>query len=217
MTEAERKFMAENGMSSHKALEYVFQWQSEGKMEQAKKGCEEILKFFPENAEVTAILKKINAELDAKNIPDEEPQETPQSLQERKGILNKAEGILNVISPKKPSPQNTLPGIEKPQDKDRILAALSYFWIISLIAIFLKRDSEFVQHHAWQGLVIFLLLTVAKMFFFTPFLGINGFLTLGMQLVAVSLMVFPALGAYTGQWLKIPVIYKLSQNLRSLF
>lgn len=215
MQDAEIKFMAENGMSSKKALEYVFDWQRSGQLAQAKKGCEEILRFFPENHEVKIILKKINDELDAKKVPDENV-ETPESLQKRKGVMDKAEGILNVISPKKSS-QESLPGIEKPKDNERILAALSYVWIISLIAIFLKRDSSFVQFHAWQGLVLFLCISLFKTFLVTPLIGYNGFLTLAFQILFAVLMVGPALMAYAGRWIKIPLIHSLSQSLRNLF
>ncbi len=45
-----------------------------------------------------------------------------------------------------------------PEDitKNKELAALSYLWIFSLIILVARRDSEFVQHHARQGLILFL-------------------------------------------------------------
>jgi len=219
MLEAEQKFMAENGMSSKKALEYVFQWQSEGKYEQAQKGCEEILKFFPDNHEVQMLLNKIQDKLGAEAIPDEENQETPASLQKRKGVLDKAEGILNVISPlkKSSSSQNSLPGIEQPKDKERILAALSYVWFIALLAIFLKRDSAFVQHHAWQSIVLFLFISLAKPFVFTPLVGTFGFLAFGVQMITIVLLAGAAFLAYNGKWFKIPFLYSFSQTVRNLF
>ena len=54
--------------------------------------------------------------------------------------------------PKKP----TSPDKAKDIEENKHIAVLSYVWILCLVPLLLKRDSEFAQFHAKQGLVLFL-------------------------------------------------------------
>ncbi len=53
----------------------------------------------------------------------------------------------------------TAPPISPADDiaKNKDLAALSYFWILSLVVYWAKRDSPFVRFHARQGVTLFIL------------------------------------------------------------
>ncbi len=37
-----------------------------------------------------------------------------------------------------------------------LMAALSYLWLLSIVMLLVKKDDEFVQFHAKQGLVLFI-------------------------------------------------------------
>ena len=52
----------------------------------------------------------------------------------------------------------------KDVEQNKYLAALSYVWVISIVMYFLKKDSPFVQFHAKQGIVLFLLELIAPIF-----------------------------------------------------
>ncbi|MFH0820214.1 MAG: hypothetical protein V1908_00410 [Candidatus Peregrinibacteria bacterium] len=81
-------------------------------------------------------------------------------------------------------------------EKNRQMAALSYLWIFSFIVLVARRDSAFVQLHARQGLVLFLL---------SILLWPWGITRYG-ELMILALMVFGFLQAATGNAYRIPVI-----------
>ena len=41
-------------------------------------------------------------------------------------------------------------------ENDKYVAAISYLWILCFVPLFLKKKSKFAQHHAKQGLVLFI-------------------------------------------------------------
>lgn len=51
-------------------------------------------------------------------------------------------------------------------DNDRFVAAISYIWILCLYGLLFKKDSAFVQHHAKQGLALFVIEIIAPIFLF---------------------------------------------------
>ncbi|EKD47008.1 MAG: hypothetical protein ACD_66C00259G0004, partial [uncultured bacterium] len=51
---------------------------------------------------------------------------------------------------------DTTPAIDKKDIEDnKVLAALSYIFILCFVPLLLARDSKFAQYHAKQGLVLF--------------------------------------------------------------
>lgn len=83
------------------------------------------------------------------------------------------------------------------------LAALSYVWIASVIVLFAKRESPFVQFHAKQGAVLFLLSLVV---WAMPFVG-----TLAEVLV-FALCIMGFLHAARGERRDVPIIGPLSRG-----
>src|SRR3989344_1321421 len=80
---------------------------------------------------------------------------------------------------------------------NKIMAALSYIWILSIIFLLVKKDSPFVQFHAKQAVVIF---AASFIFGFIPVLG---------WLANVVLFVFSIMGiinAYQGKSAKLPIV-----------
>jgi uncharacterized membrane protein len=83
------------------------------------------------------------------------------------------------------------------------LAALSYVWVLSLVVLFAKRESPFVQFHARQGAVLFgLSLVVWAM----PFVGKLA------EVLVLALCIIGFLHAAQSEWREIPIIGPLSRG-----
>ncbi len=88
------------------------------------------------------------------------------------------------------------------------IAVLSYVWILCLVPLLGKRDSEFAQFHAKQGLVLFVIEIVASLFIWFPIFG---------QLLMLILLVVAVMGiikTLNGEWWEIPVIHDLSKKIK---
>ncbi len=100
---------------------------------------------------------------------------------------------------------------KKSPDKDikenKLIAALSYVWILCLVPLLLKRDSKFAQFHAKQGLVLFIIEVFASFIMWLPIVG---------QLIALALLVISVVSfikALSGEWWKIPYLYEWSKKI----
>jgi uncharacterized membrane protein len=92
-----------------------------------------------------------------------------------------------------------------PQSKDdRLNAALSYVWIVSLIMYATKRDNEFVAFHARQGIVLFI----------ASLLGVIPVIGWIIVLIAVIAMIIGFMKANDGAWYKFPVIGDLAERFK---
>lgn len=95
-------------------------------------------------------------------------------------------------------------------EKNRQLAALSYLWIFSLILLAARRESPFIQLHARQGTVLFILSILLWPLAFTRVL----------ELLILALMVLGFIQAALGVPYVMPVIGDLAagklsaENLR---
>lgn len=90
-------------------------------------------------------------------------------------------------------------------EENRVLAAVSYLWIVSIIALILKKDSKFVVWHAKQGLILFI---ASIIFSFIPFVGWIANLLI---LVAVIVGLVKALDR---QWYKVPLIGDIAEKIK---
>ena len=61
-----------------------------------------------------------------------------------------------------------MPKEKKLTTEDRIWAAVSYLWIISIIALAARKNNEFVKFHASQGVLLFVISIVLT---FIPVIG----------------------------------------------
>jgi len=92
-------------------------------------------------------------------------------------------------------------------EQNKAIAALAYVWILFLIPLLGKRDSEFAQFHAKQGLILFIIEIVASLFFWFPFFG---------QLLMLALVVISIIGivkTLNGELWKIPYLYDWSKKI----
>ncbi|MBL7057767.1 hypothetical protein ISS03_00360 [Patescibacteria group bacterium] len=88
-------------------------------------------------------------------------------------------------------------------EKNCGIAAFSYLSILFLIPLILKPKSAFAQHHARQGMVLFLLSLLS----WFPFIG---------QLLFLAILIVSIIGfvkAGRGQWYEIPYVFKWSQKI----
>lgn len=92
-------------------------------------------------------------------------------------------------------------------EKNRTLAALSYLWAFSLIVALARRDSPFVQLHARQGLVLFVISVLLW-----PF-GIARY----AEVLVLALMTLGFIQAAMGNSYHIPVIGELAEGRPSWF
>lgn len=91
-----------------------------------------------------------------------------------------------------------------PATTDRnLMAALSYVWIISLIMLVTKRGDAFVQFHAKQALVLF----VISLFGVIP---IIGWILWPLTLLG---MVIGFIHAWQGKEYQIPFVYGWSKKV----
>jgi len=81
--------------------------------------------------------------------------------------------------------------------RDKKLAFISYLWVFNLIVMLHRRKHLFVQFHALQGFVLFVLSVI---FFFIPV--INKYLLI----IIVCYMVLGAYQAHNGRYYKLPLL-----------
>jgi uncharacterized membrane protein len=88
--------------------------------------------------------------------------------------------------------------------ENKYTAALSYIWILFLIPLLTKKDSKFCQHHAKQGLILFIISLIS----WFPFFG----WIVGIAVIVVSIIAI--LKVLSGEYWKIPRIYDWSKKIK---
>jgi len=100
--------------------------------------------------------------------------------------------------------KESTPNKAKDIEENKYIAILSYVWILCLVPLLLKRDSEFVQFHAKQGLVLFLAEIILV---WVPLIG----WALNLVLFVVSIIgIFKVL---QGEYWKIPYAQDVAKKL----
>ncbi|MFA5317931.1 MAG: DUF4870 domain-containing protein [Patescibacteria group bacterium] len=97
----------------------------------------------------------------------------------------------------------------KDAESNKVIASLSYIFILCLVPLLLKKDSEFTQFHARQGLTI----TVA--WFVSWVVGIIPIFIIFSFLINIILLVVSVLGVIktlNGETWEIPFIYEWSKK-----
>ena len=91
--------------------------------------------------------------------------------------------------------------------ENKTIAALSYVWILCLVPLLGKKDSEFAQFHAKQGLILFIIEIIGMLLYWFPVFG---------QLLFLALIVVSVIGiikVLNGEWWKIPFVYEWSKKI----
>lgn len=200
----EERFFEENGMTVEEAMQMVYSWEADGEYDRAKTGAEEILKFLPNHEEAKAFLHAPKKEM--------------------KGVLSTLNDATKQIQERQvEKAQERLPTMELPEQDERLVAVLCYAWMLVILPLILKRNSSFVQFHAWQGLTLTLLVFVFNTFivsiieFLEPLSGFFGFLKILVQLTIFAVYLWGAFMAYQGKWFRLPGLAPFAEKLQKLF
>jgi uncharacterized membrane protein len=86
---------------------------------------------------------------------------------------------------------------EKDIEENKLVAALSYIWILFLIPLLVKKDSSFAQFHARQGLVMVI---ASFLFSLIPFFGWLG------NVVLFFVCVLAVVKTLSGEAWEIPLV-----------
>lgn len=92
----------------------------------------------------------------------------------------------------------------KPTEDEKLLAAVSYFWILALLILVSKKDSGFVTFHAKQGAVLFF---ASLILWFIPEVG------LGLEVANLLLMFLGFKKALEGKRYPIPFVAEVAEKI----
>ncbi len=100
----------------------------------------------------------------------------------------------------------------KPTQDEKVIAALSYIWVLCLIPLLTRRESDYCQFHARQGLVLFIGSFAVMVLGMIPILGWLIILPLGWLLIMI-LSVLGIINALQGKMWEIPYIAKYAKKI----
>src|SRR3990167_9897565 len=92
-------------------------------------------------------------------------------------------------------------------EKNKDVAAISYLWILSVVVLYARRDSPFVQYHAKQGLWLFL---ISIPVWIIP--GIGHYL----EFIVLAGMIIGFLNAAQGKFHDVPVVGQFAKGTLTL-
>jgi len=103
----------------------------------------------------------------------------------------------------------------KPEDKEikegKIFAMISYWFILCILPLILKKDNKFAVHHGKQGLVLFIFLVAGFIFSIIPFLGqlVYRF----VLFIYLLLLLWGTIQALMGNYSRIPVVSDIADKI----
>ena len=97
-------------------------------------------------------------------------------------------------------------------DEDKIYAAISYLWLLFLVPLVLKKNSEFVMYHTKQGLVLFIAGLFVTFFSWIPLLG--WFLGMILGLIIGILAFLGILNALSGKKWEMPFLGYYAKKIK---
>lgn len=92
-------------------------------------------------------------------------------------------------------------------EKNKVIAAIGYIWILCLVPLFLKKGSPYCQFHAKQGLVLFIIEIIGWIIFWIPVIGWLLFI------MVLLLAVMGFVNALQGNFWKMPIIGDLAEKI----
>ncbi len=96
-------------------------------------------------------------------------------------------------------------------EEGKVWAAIGYLGILFLIPLFAKKDNDFAQYHAKQGLVLFVAGLVASFIGVVPFLG--WIIAPLIGIFTFILFIMGLMNALGGKKKPLPVIGKYGENI----
>lgn len=105
-----------------------------------------------------------------------------------------------------------LPPMSRDVEDNRLAAALAWLWVLSVFMLVVKKESSYVQFHARQGLVVFLV--SLALWAVTSILFPRAFLPQQLLKIAVFLVcVTGFVQALRGTWWTLPMIGPIAARL----
>jgi uncharacterized membrane protein len=217
--QAQEDFRNANGMTLQEAWTHVREWKLAGKNAEAIQGCKEIVKYFPDHTEAKALL----AELESSRPAEKKPmiQEVGETMTEK--VVDAMQNIQEKHSEeeqaaKKQKAMEFEEEIESAKGKittndERFYAMLAYAWILVFIPLIFRRSSLYVQFHARQGVVLFIILYLFQSIIMRLLQIVFPLIDLVSGFFVFALLGFLAYKAWSGKWLKIPLIWNISQKI----
>ena len=89
-------------------------------------------------------------------------------------------------------------------ENNKLMAAISYVWILFLVPLFAAKDDPFARFHANQGLVLFLVSIALGIIAVIPFIGTIVSLIGGI--VTFVFMILGIINALKGEMKPLPFI-----------
>lgn len=110
-------------------------------------------------------------------------------------------------------PQTNPPaGGKKDIDDNKVVAALGYIFILCFLPLLGKKDSEFAQFHAKQGLVLVAGWFIIWLVMIIPFLGwLIGFFG---TIILVVLSIMGVVNALAGKYWEMPFLGKYAKKIK---
>lgn len=101
--------------------------------------------------------------------------------------------------------------IEKNQDV-RVISAIGYLWILCLLPLLGKRNSEFAQHHGKQGLVLTITSFILWLIAIVPVIGLIISFFGGIALIVLA--VLGILNALQGKYWEMPYLGEYAKKIK---
>ena len=95
-------------------------------------------------------------------------------------------------------------------EKNKVIATLSYIWILCLVPLLLKKNSEFTQFHARQGLTILVTWIVIFVIGIIPILG--WMIWFFGMIAIVTISIVGVIKTLSGEAWEIPLIHEWSKK-----
>jgi len=92
-------------------------------------------------------------------------------------------------------------------EKNKDVAAMSYVWILSVVVLYARKDSPFVQHHAKQGIWLFV---ISIPLWFVPVVGQY------FEFFVLAGAIIGFLNAAQGKYHDVPVVGQLAKGTLTL-
>lgn len=98
-----------------------------------------------------------------------------------------------------------------PKSDENLVAAVSYLWILSIVILLVKKDSDYVRFHARQGVVLFAFSVIVwivgvMIAFLWPLIYLG-------DLVILIAVIVGFIKAYSGERFKMPVVGDLAEKV----
>ncbi len=105
-----------------------------------------------------------------------------------------------------------MPEKNKITQEEKAMAVLAYLWILVLIPLLIKKDSDFCRFHVKQGLVLFLASLGVMVLGMIPLLGWLIILPFGWLIITI-LSILGIINALQGKKWEMPYVGKYAEKI----